>query len=101
MKMSIRSPQPGYVTITYDDDRAEGGRVTREFSVRNDGERHYVLEHAQERLDGIYPPQQQVCERLSSRGNTLRANAASLADVIRREYRAMRAAERREAARYD
>jgi hypothetical protein len=53
------------------------------------------MEHALERIDGIYPPRQQVCDRLSSRGNTLTANPASLADVIRREYRAMRAAERR------
>ena len=32
---------------------------------------------------------QQVCERLSSSGHTLTATPATLADVIRREYRRM------------
>jgi hypothetical protein len=50
-------------------------------------------------VDGAlkYP---QVCELLASRGNTLTADVGSLADVIRREYRAMRASERRWAAQW-
>ena len=39
----------------------------------------------------------QVCDRLSTRGSTLMVGSRNaLIDVIRREYRVMRAAERRE-----
>lgn len=88
MRLMIDS---GSVTIAYDDDMS-GGRVERTFSCPVDSGR--VRE---EMTSGRV----QVCDRLSHRGSTLRAGSrAILADLIRREYRAMRASEKREAARY-
>lgn len=47
--------------------------------------------------DGI---ERQLCERLSSRGSTLMySDGTRLVDLVRREYRAMRAAEKRAAER--
>lgn len=47
-----------------------------------------------------YNGDKQLCRGLSSRGDTLTYYAGTpLVDLVRREYRAMRAAERREAAR--
>lgn len=86
-KTSITTDWTGRVTISYDD-RYSGERVTREFSCPVDG--GYVRDQ-----DG-----KQVCERLCSLGSTLWASRAELAAVIRREYRAMRRAEAREANRY-
>lgn len=81
----------GSVTIAYDDE-ANDNRVERTFTCPVDG--GWVQE---EMTNGRV----QVCDRLSHRGSTLRAGSrATLADLIRREYRAMRAAEKREAARY-
>jgi hypothetical protein len=42
----------------------------------------------------------QVCEMLALRGSTLMATAATLADVIRKEYRAARAYHRRQEERW-
>lgn len=48
-----------------------------------------------------YNGDKQLCERLSCRGNTLYwSGKAPLVDLIRREYKAMRRADKREASRY-
>ena len=73
------------VHLTYHD-RFTGEDVTRTFCVHGSG--GYVREHNWAPggvLDG------QVCERLSSSGHTLWATPASLAQVIRHEYKRMRA----------
>lgn len=81
----------GSLTVAYDDEMS-GARMERTFTCPFDG--GWVCE---ETTSGRV----QVCDRLSHRGSTLRAGSrAALADLIRREYRAMRAAEKREAARY-
>lgn len=88
MRLTIDS---GFVTIAYDNEMSDG-RVERTFTCPFDG--GWVYE---ETISGRV----QVCDRLSHRGSTLRAGSrAILADLIRREYRAMRASEKREAARY-
>jgi hypothetical protein len=86
-KTTINADSTGNVTISYID--IFGERVTREFTCPVAG--GYVREG-----------DRQVCERLSNMGNTLRCGQRSdLINLIRREYRAMRAAEKREAARYN
>lgn len=91
MKTTITADQHGYVTISYDDYLNE--RVTRTFFCPVNG--GYVKEQDKQQQ---YP---QVCERLSSRGNTLECSSRDkLLDLIRREYRAMRRAEKREDSRY-
>jgi len=48
-----------------------------------------------------YNGDRQLCAGLSSRGSTLTyAYGAKLVDLVRREYRSMRAAEERDLARY-
>ena len=76
----------GSVRLTYHD-RFTDTEVSRTFWVSSGG--GYVREHANMVWGG-----QQVCERLSTRGNTLWATPDNLAQVIRREYRRMRARER-------
>ena len=89
-KTIITQDNSGSVTIEYDH-RDGDHRVSRTFSCSATG--GYVRERDQE---GHYP---QVCERLYSWGNTLMAaDRTHLLEVIRREYRAMRRAEQREAA---
>jgi hypothetical protein len=89
-RTQITTDDYGYVTISYDH-YYTGDRVTRTFFCPPDG--GYVRESC----DG-YP---QVCERLASMGNTLLAGSReTLPKLIRREYQAMRAAEKREAQRY-
>ena len=61
-------------------------RVTREFMIPT-GSR-YVMEWR----DGQY---KQVCDRLGVSGSTLTASRETLIDVIRREYNAMRRAQRK------
>lgn len=85
MRTKITTTQKDTVRIDYVD--ATGGRVTREFFTRGQ-ERGYVWEW---RADGDH---RQVCSGLSSRGSTL-VCIGTLADTIRREYRAMRRAERK------
>lgn len=90
-RTTIRLTAPGYVEMAYTDELGE--RVERTFTARLDGERGYVHE---EMAGG---DRRQVCERLHSQGPTLTASADTLLSVIRREYRAQRAADKRRAAR--
>jgi len=78
----------GSVTLDYlDTDRNE--RRTRTFTTTMTEGTGYVIEVTP---DGTYP---QVCAKLAHGGYTLMAYRETLADVIRREYRAMRAADKR------
>jgi hypothetical protein len=71
-------------------DPCDGCRITREFFAPSEG--GYVREN-----DGQQYPQ--VCEELASMGNTLKWRPGHpLMDLIRREYRRMRAGERRDMA---
>jgi len=80
------------VTLTYVDSNTDE-QVTREFFVPNGG--GYVREHD---AAGRYP---QVCELLSSRGNTLQAGSPqALLELVRREWRRGREAGRREWRRF-
>lgn len=91
MKAVFDIDSVGRVTLSYDD-AMTGERIVREFSCPPDG--GYVIEFAK---DGNTS---QVCDRLAGMGSTLMAaNRAALASKIRAEYRAMRSAERREAAK--
>jgi hypothetical protein len=76
------------VTLACDDEI--NGRQEREFFTLG----AYVYE----RINAV--KDRQVCDRLQSRGSTLMHHDRPLIDVIRREYRAMRRAEARDAARY-
>lgn len=81
-KMQITADDSGRVTLSYDGD--DGERVTRAFTCPIDG--GYVREY---KAGGDL---KQVCDKLYSHGSTLMAsNRSSLADLIRREYKAMRA----------
>jgi len=98
MKTTITTLDNGDVRISYDDpdsfdfDTNEPTRVTREFTVASSG--GYVYEYLPR------GERTQVCGHLGYRGNTLTATSdgAALASVIRREYRALRARQRRDAA---
>ena len=83
-KATIKQTADRTVSLSYDDEMT-GERVTREFWIpRNDGTK-YVREG-----------DTQVCEGLSSRGNTLSVREASeLLPLIRAEWKAAKAAERR------
>jgi hypothetical protein len=76
----------GHVTISYTD-AYTGERVTRTFGAPT-GREGYVVE-----LDGR-GGSRQVCDCLDRVGNTLMSSAERLAETIRREYRAMRRAEK-------
>jgi len=85
-RMRITVESSGWVVITYWDD-IEGAMVERVFSAPT---RHgYVIEHMRGWRTG------QVCEQLASTGTTLMASSDTLSRVIRREYQAMRRAEKR------
>lgn len=92
MKTKITTDQIGRVTISYDSDDYDGvQRVERTFTCPIDG--GYVREYR----NGDW---KQVCDRLSHMGNTLSCSSRDkLVAMIRREYRAMRRAEKREAGR--
>lgn len=95
MKMKITTDEIGRVTISYDsgDRYSDGERVTRLFSCPPDG--GYVIEWR----NGDW---KQVCDRLSGRGSTLSCRSrGALPDLIRREYKAMRCEEKREASCVD
>lgn len=63
------------------------------------GERIDVVFHAPTEGGYVRAGQQQICEKLGTRGITLKLVAgAQLIDVIRSEYRAMRRSEKRLAA---
>ena len=90
MKMQLTINDAGNVTLAYDteDFMGEPTRVEREFTCPVDG--GYIREYNPETTEW-----DQVCDRLANRGSTLIAsNRTVLADVIRREYRAMRRAEK-------
>lgn len=92
MKTTIKTDAQGYVTISYDD-ADSGERITTTYFCPLNGGYVRIRDAAQR-----YP---QVCERLSGSGSTLMCSSREkLAEVVRREYRAMRRAEKREAARY-
>jgi len=89
MKTVIKVIDTNEVRIEYDHAWSDE-RVSRHFWAPRAG--GYVLELST-------GDSKQVCERLGRHGSTLMCVAnTQLADVIRREYRAMRATERRELA---
>lgn len=89
MKTTISAIDTNEVRIEYDHAWSDE-RVSRHFWVPRAG--GYVLELSAGNS-------RQVCERLNRLGSTLMCGPNTpLIDVIRREYRAMRAAERRELA---
>lgn len=91
MRATIRTDAQGNVTISYDD-ADSGERITTTYFVPMNGGYVRVRDDRQQ-----YP---QVCERLSGGGSTLMCSSrGKLAEVIRREYRAMRRAEKRAASR--
>lgn len=81
-----------YVTVSYDD-AYTGERIERVMFCPNSG--GYVRE-----VVGINGNNRQVCERLEQMGTTLWATPEYLPKLIRKEYAAMRRAERAESARY-
>ncbi len=83
-KATIKQLGDRTVSLSYDDEMT-GERVTREFWVpRNDGTK-YVRED-----------NTQVCDGLSSRGHTLSVQKAEdLLPLIRAEWKAAKAAERK------
>ncbi len=90
MKTKITTDEVGRVTVEYDSQDWTGDvrRVRTFFCPSNGG---YVREVDSR---GQYP---QVCDRLAGSGATLYCKSSDgLPDLIRREYRAMRRAEKRE-----
>lgn len=87
-RMTIRSTSNARAAISFDD-AITGERVTLDCVVSEGGGARYV--RVIERDGGTH----QICERLSGSGNTLMCDPSrvALADVLRREYRAMRRAE--------
>ena len=96
MKMRLTVNPFGNATLSYDSHAwyaEEEERVTRLFSCPPDG--GYVIEWR----NGEW---KQVCDRLAGMGSTLSCrNRDSLPDLIRREYKAMRREEKREASKND
>jgi hypothetical protein len=91
MRAKISTDAAGRVTVAYDDGWS-GERVERTFWCAVTG--GYVWEM----FEG--GNSEQVCEGLSRTGATLRTRSRdTLADTIRREYRALRQYERKEMAR--
>lgn len=87
MKTKFTTDFASRVTIAYDHEFS--GRIERTFSCPPNG--GYVVEMFKN------GDSSQVCDRLAHRGSTLRcANRENLLALIRREYRAMRAVERRD-----
>lgn len=89
MRAKFAADQTYRVTLEYDGDDyfGEPKRVSRTFSCPMNG--GYVLE-----FDGR--DWKQVCDRLSSTGSTLHCSSRSnLLAMIRREYKAMRRADKR------
>jgi hypothetical protein len=95
MNAKITTDSIGYVTLSYDlytDYLEDTVRVTRVFVCPPDG--GYV----REQINGEW---KQVCDRLACMGSTLSCSSRErLAELIRREYRAMRRAEKRAMAEF-
>ena len=91
MKAKFTTDEVGRVILAYDVQDYDGvRRVERTFTCRPNG--GYVREY----VNGEW---KQVCDRLARNGRTLTcASRDELLNLIRREYRAMRRAEKREAA---
>jgi len=90
MKARFTTDQNGRVVLAYDVEDYDGSvrRVVRIFTCPLSG--GYVMEHR----NGEW---KQVCDRLAHTGSTLTCSSRErLLDLIRREYRAMRRAEKRE-----
>ena len=85
----------GSVSIRYTD--WTGEEREREFFVNRSDGVGYVCEYHYGH--GGLRDTPQVCERLACSGSTLMASRETLPDVIRREYRRMRAEERAEERR--
>jgi hypothetical protein len=91
MKTRIETTDNGNVKITYTDYWTDEDR-TRTFFCPDEG--GYVREWLK------HGNNTQVCDQLAHRGPTLRCtNRADLPEMIRREYKAMRRAEKREEKR--
>lgn len=90
MKAKFTTDPVGRVILSYDVEDYDGvRRVERTFTCPLDG--GYVKEYR----NGEW---RQVCNRLAHTGNTLTCSSRDkLLDLIRREYRAMRRAEKRDA----
>ena len=90
MKTKITTDDQGRVTVEYDDDfhwTGETVRRTRVFTCPQEG--GYVREKMS---NGNW---EQVCDKLASMGSTLSCSSRDvLVDLVRREYRAMRRAEK-------
>ena len=87
MKTTITTTDHGHVNIEFD--TMDGRRRSMQISCPTTG--GYVYEI---RPDGSTT---QVCEKLAGSGSTLTAKSrADLPDLVRREYRRMRRAEKRE-----
>ena len=93
-RMRLTQDRYSVVTISYDDCTFEPVRVERRFNCPIDG--GYVRER------NPYGDWNQICDCLYRSGETLSAPSRdALPDVIRREYRAMRADYKREQAAAD
>ena len=95
MKTKITTDEIGRVTISYDSRSwySDGERIERTFSCPPDG--GYVIEWR----NGDW---KHVCDRLAGMGSTLSCRSReALPDLIRREYKAMRRDEAREARKND
>ena len=92
MKARFTTDSAGRVTVAYDNQfhwTGETVRVERTFTCPQDG--GYVREKMS---NGNW---EQVCDKLAGMGNTLSCSSReALIDLIRREYRAMRRAEKAE-----
>ena len=89
MKAKFSTDLMGRVTVAYDMEfwTGETVRVERVFTCPDDG--GYVREKMS---NGSW---EQVCDKLASMGSTLSCSSrAALVELIRREYRAMRRAEK-------
>lgn len=91
-RTKITTESNGDVCIVYVDDCDEVCERTFFVPIMTGG--GYIRERDEA---GRYP---QVCEQLRRCGSTLMSTRDALADTIRREYRRMRAAERRERDQY-
>lgn len=90
MKTKIKSTEDNRCTIEYDCAHT-GERIVQEFWTPTGGGCVYEIDDRHPGTLGT-----QVCDRLSTRGNTLHRSAnRPLVDIIRREYRAMRRDEAR------
>lgn len=90
-KTTITAHDDRHVTLAFDD-LLSGQRITMDIwaPVPREGGSSYVR----------YNGEKQLCYGLSSRGNTLSySHGTKLVDLVRREYRAMRRADKREADR--